>query len=123
MNSETELKQHIVKMMKAEGYYAKRVEDMYAVGTLDLIVAMPSTGLVVVEAKLIRNNLWRPTPRQFIEMERIHSAGGKTCAVGWKFGNYYFAGVVEQSDYRNLIAAGSFAEGLERHIRSYYGRS
>lgn len=71
----------MVENVKAHGGYAKRIEDQYAVGTLDLIFIVKGI-TVFAEAKRYKGNSFEPTPRQYVEMTRIEYAGGNAVLVG-----------------------------------------
>jgi hypothetical protein len=79
---EADHKRDIVAAMKKYGGYARRVEDQYAVGTLDLILSTPRTGLVLAEAKRVRGGGFGPSPRQYVEMCRIEDGGGVPLLIG-----------------------------------------
>lgn len=113
--SEADVKRAIVQELKDHDYYGRRVEDQWAVGLLDLIISTPFTGVMLVEAKLIRDNIFRATPRQWVEMQRIQNAGGKAFLVGWKTG-YYIAGCVETGDVRKLMCFSNFIDALRHYV-------
>jgi hypothetical protein len=54
MPTEAEFKRDIVRQLIHEGGYARRLEDRYAVGTLDLLLLTPKY-LIYAEAKLLTN--------------------------------------------------------------------
>lgn len=90
---ENRVKARIVEEMMRSNGYARRIEDQYLVGTPDLILSLPSTGLVMTEAKVFTGNVFEPSPRQYIEMKRIEAGGGKTLLVGWKAGIFHLHGL------------------------------
>jgi hypothetical protein len=51
--TEAEFKRDIVRQLTREGGYARRLEDRYAVGTLDLLLLTPKY-LIYAEAKLLK---------------------------------------------------------------------
>jgi len=53
MTSEAEFKRDLVRQLLKEGGYARRLEDRYAVGTLDLLL-LTKRFLIYAEAKLIK---------------------------------------------------------------------
>lgn len=71
--NEADFKLRIVKSIKAEGGYARRIEDKFAVGVPDMtIIPNPSPAVFFTEAKIFMGRQFRPTPRQFIELMRLH---------------------------------------------------
>ena len=89
---EADWKKDIVDAIKASGGYATRVEDQYRVGTLDLILCTPETGIVLAEAKRFTGAFFEPSPRQYIEMCAIDDGGGVALLIGIKDGWYYLHG-------------------------------
>jgi len=89
---EADHKKDIVDAIRKAGGYATRIEDQYRVGVLDLILSMPSTGIVLAEAKRFTGTFFEPSPRQYIEMCRIDDGGGVALLIGIKDGKYYLHG-------------------------------
>lgn len=91
--TESEVKTDMVARIRKAGGYARRIEDQYAVGMLDTIFIL--NGLTVFcEVKIIRNETFAPTARQWIEGTRILSARGPLSIpllVGYQEGHYYIA--------------------------------
>jgi hypothetical protein len=92
---EADVKRNIVKSMQEGGGYARRIEDQYSVGTYDMILILPRLPVFMAEVKMIRDNMFGPTPRQLVELRRIKSVaedGGHVIPViiGFKDGVYYF---------------------------------
>jgi len=95
MTTEAEIKRRIVRDMHASGHYARRIEDQFAVGTFDMILIPLAMPVFMAEIKMIREHIFGPTPRQQIELARIHDAAGNAghvipVMIGWKDGVYYF---------------------------------
>lgn len=86
MNHETELKTELVRQCRKLGWYARRIEDQYAVGILDIIIVPPNHFTLFVEAKITDGLKFAPTPRQYVEGLEIIKASG--CAfpviIGWR---------------------------------------
>ena len=59
MPTETEFKRDLVHQLLKEGGFARRLEDRYAVGTLDLLLLTPKY-LIYAEAKLIKGLIALP---------------------------------------------------------------
>lgn len=81
---EADYKRAIVKEIKANSGYARRLEDMFAVGVLDTIICLPETGIFLVEVKRFSFQQFAPSPRQFEEMRRVAAAHGNTAIIGVK---------------------------------------
>jgi len=84
---ESDLKTKLVKQCKDLGWYARRIEDQFAVGTLDtIIVPSGNNPVLFVEGKVTDGLKFGPTERQYIEGERIRDANGyaKPVLVGWR---------------------------------------
>jgi hypothetical protein len=84
--NESDFKTHLVKRIRAEGGYGRRVEDQFAVGVFDVILIPKGGPVFFVECKIIRASTWGATPRQRIELERIQQAGGDhvmCCELGF----------------------------------------
>jgi hypothetical protein len=89
---EAAYKAEIVRAIKMAGGYATRVEDQYRVGLLDLTLCMPSTGIVLAEAKRFTGTFFEPSPRQYIEMCDVDNGGGVALLIGIKDEQYYLHG-------------------------------
>ena len=78
-------KRKLVAEIKAlSGGQARRIEDRWAVGVLDLILKLPGLPLVVAEGKIFDGNLFMPTEKQFEEGQRWINAGVPALLIGWK---------------------------------------
>jgi hypothetical protein len=87
---ESAIKLQMVREIQGEGGYGRRIEDRFSVGMPDLVL-IPMNGPVVwVEVKIVRGNILAPTPRQSIELRRLHRPPHSTSyLVGWKEGVLY----------------------------------
>jgi hypothetical protein len=93
--NESELKTKMVKSVRDHGGYARRIEDSFAVGTLDTILVPRGLPVFMAEVKMIRGLSFGPTPRQYIEMIRVKEAAGNgnhiiPVLIGWKNDTFYF---------------------------------
>ena len=93
--NESELKTKMVKNVKDNGGYGRRIEDQFAVGILDTLLVPRGLPVFMAEVKIIRGVSFGPTPRQYIEMMRVVEAaykGGHVIPVliGWKNDTFYF---------------------------------
>jgi hypothetical protein len=86
MTEESQLKTELVKQCKAMGWYARRIEDKFAVGILDIHIVPTNCQTLFVEAKVTDGLVFRPTERQFIEGRRIIEARGfaQPVLIGWR---------------------------------------
>ena len=100
MPNEADRKRELVKAVKALGGHARRIEDSWAVGVLDLIIKLPYVSLVFAEGKIIKGNLFGPTPAQFAEGEKWIRAGVDAVLIGWQDQMMYVHPWVKQADKR-----------------------
>lgn len=80
---ETAFKANLVAQCRAKGWYARRHEDRYAIGLLDLAIKIPGHPHLLAEGKIIRHQAFAPTERQWVEGERYRRAGGTAVLIGW----------------------------------------
>lgn len=85
------------------GGYATRIEDQYRVGFPDFVLSMPDTGIVIAEAKRFDANIFRPSPRQYIEMCRIEDGGGLTVLIGVRKDKHYLSRLVRDDILRGTV--------------------
>ena len=83
MNLESELKTNLASACRKMGAYARRLEDRWAVGLLDLTIKFPGHPHLLAEGKLIEHQSFGPTPRQYLEGQRYIAVGGICCLIGW----------------------------------------
>ena len=86
------------------GGYARRYEDRYAVGLLDLMLKLPDLPPVWAEGKVIDGHQFAPTPRQWVEGNRMIAAGLNIILLGWRAGILYVSPWVEKADKRECIS-------------------
>ena len=80
---ESERKRELVDSCRALGGYARRLEDKYALGLLDLTIKLPDLPHVLAEGKIVEHQKFEPTLRQYEEGERYIAAGGVCALIGW----------------------------------------
>lgn len=83
MNLESELKTDLVNGCRKLGAYARRLEDRWAVGLLDLTIKFPGYPHLLAEGKIVQHQTFAPTLRQYEEGKRYINAGGLCCLIGW----------------------------------------
>jgi hypothetical protein len=88
------------------GGYARRLEDRFAVGLLDLVIKLPKLPWIWAEGKLIDGFKFAPTERQWVEGERILSTGTPAVLIGWKGVVMYVSPWVKQADFRSCFYGG-----------------
>ena len=118
--SEAEHKLQLVKDVRALGGYARRLEDKYALGLLDLVIKLPGLPFIWAEGKLIEGNAFGPTKRQYEEGKAWMKAGVAVLLIGWRDKVIYFSPWVEKADRLDcwLDDRGDYGQALLR----YWGR-
>ena len=90
MKTESEYKTALVRAIRKDGHYARRIEDQYSVGFPDLIVVIRGLPPFFCEAKIIRNKTYfEPTERQYIELRRLSIGQTLPCLLGFDGGELY----------------------------------
>lgn len=122
--SESDYKRKLVaEVNRMPGGYARRIEDRFAVGVLDLIVKLPDRPIVFAEGKLIKGFLFGPTERQYAEGVRLDKAGVRSVLLGWKQGQMYVSKWVVLADCRECFTAPekTDAEALLHYLNWNWG--
>jgi hypothetical protein len=93
--NESRIKRVMIKSMLEGGGYGRRIEDQYAVGIYDTILIPLGLPVFMAEVKMARNGHFGPSPRQMIELQRIHDVAGNgghviPVVIGWHDDVYYF---------------------------------
>ena len=74
--SESDYKRKLVaEINRLPGSRARRIEDRYGVGILDLLIKLPGVPAFWAEGKVIKDNVFGPTQSQFEEGLRWIEAG------------------------------------------------
>jgi len=82
---EAEVKRKIVDSVRADGGYARRIEDKFTVGMPDVVLIPVQCPVVWIEVKLVPGQLFHPSMRQFVELNKLRRAPHSTSfVVGWK---------------------------------------
>ena len=84
---------------------ARRIEDRYATGVLDLIIALPGIPMFWAEGKVIKANMFSPTPIQFEEGQKWLEAGVRVILIGWHHGAIYLSPWTKEADRRECFGA------------------
>ena len=102
--NEADKKRELVREINAlPGGYARRLEDRYAIGVLDLIIKLPAYPALWAEGKIVEGNLFAPTARQWEEGRRILAAGMPVLLLGWKERWLYVSPWVKKADIRTCF--------------------
>ena len=90
---EADLKRELVRTLLKEGSYGRRLEDKFAVGTLDLLL-LTERYTIYAEAKILRDIVSLPaTVTQRAEIERFNKVGNpraKALVIGYRDGHLGF---------------------------------
>lgn len=109
--SEADHKRELVAAINAlPGGRARRIEDRYGTGILDLIIKLPKRPFILAEAKLINGNLFAPTGAQYEEGKKWQAAGVNCLLLGWKQGRFYISHWVEKADLRDCFFAADLSD-------------
>lgn len=100
MNESDHKRALVSEINTLRGARARRIEDRWAVGVLDLIIKLPDRPLFLAEGKLVKGNLFAPTPAQFAEGQRWIAAGIQALLIGWKGREMAISPWVQQADWR-----------------------
>ena len=117
--SEASYKRELVAdINRLPGGRARRIEDRYGTGVLDLIIKLPEIPLVMAEAKLVDGNLFAPTGAQFEEGKRWEAAGVKCVLIGWKKGEMFISPWVAKAHVDDCFASWnySYVDALTRYL-------
>ena len=124
MSNEADRKVKLVKEIKLLGGFARRLEDKYALGLLDLIIKPPGHPMVLAEGKLVEGNLFAPTPRQHKEGEDWIRAGVLVVLIGWQNKTMYISPWVKKADKRDCWRTNEGnGQFLLKYIGAYYNDS
>ena len=104
--SEADYKRELVASInRLPGGRARRIEDRYGTGILDMIIKPPDMPLVMAEGKLIDGFLFAPTGAQYTEGKKWQDAKIECVLIGWKRGQMYLSAWVEKADCRECFTA------------------
>ncbi len=104
MTDEADRKRKLVREINAlPGAYARRIEDRWAVGVLDLVLKLPGHPWMWAEGKIIDGNLFAPSERQWVEGRRILSTGAPVLLFGWKKNVMFVSPWTKQAHIDNCV--------------------
>jgi hypothetical protein len=119
MTDEADRKRKLVKEINLlPGAYARRIEDKWAVGVLDLVIKLPGQPWLWAEGKIIDGNLFAPSERQWVEGNRIRATGTLVLLFGWKQRFMFISPWVQQADIRTCFyGSGQWAPLLIEYLK------
>jgi hypothetical protein len=85
------------------GARARRVEDRWAVGVLDLNIKPPGRSFIMAEGKLIHGYQFSPSEAQYVEGLKWQTADVECVLIGWKAGQMFLSPWVEKADCRECF--------------------
>lgn len=116
--NEADRKRELVKAIRAIGGHARRIEDSWAVGVPDLIIKLPGCPVIFAEGKIIKGNLFGPTPAQFSEGMKWKRAGVVAVLLGWQDNLMYVSPWTLKADKRDCFGGGpGHAEVLLEYMK------
>lgn len=93
----------VAEVNALRGGYARRLEDRFAVGVLDLVIKLPRLPWIWAEGKIVDGFKFAPTERQWVEGNRILATGTPVVLIGWKGPIMHVSPWVEQADTRECF--------------------
>lgn len=121
--TEADEKRKIIQNMKDNGGYGRRIEDSYGVGIFDTILVPKGLPVFFAEIKMVRNTTFGPTPRQFVELQRIEKLVSE-CAIpvmiGIKGDTYYFHPPSPKIDIRDCFSVTTSTMQFYDQLVKYY---
>ena len=123
--NESDVKRAMVKSMKDHNGYARRIEDQYAVGIMDMILIPLGLPVFMAEVKVVSGNVFGPTVRQLMELERIREVAFKAghvipVMIGCKNWTYYFHEPRQSIDCRECFSVTSLKMSFHDQLVQYY---
>ena len=102
--SEAQYKRELVAAINLlPGGRARRIEDRFAIGVLDMIVKLPGAKIVLAEGKLVSGYLFGPTVAQYEEGKKWSEANVDCILLGWKNGQMFISPWVKVADCRQCF--------------------
>jgi hypothetical protein len=102
--SEADYKKDLVaEINRFPGGRARRIEDRYGTGILDMIIKPPDMPLVMAEGKLIEGNLFAPTGAQYVEGLKWQAAKIECVLIGWRNGQMFLSAWVEKAHVKDCF--------------------
>jgi hypothetical protein len=122
--NEAEFKTNMVKQVQSELGYGRRFEDQFAVGIFDMILIPHGGPTFFIEAKISRG-IYRPRPRQLVELNRIQNAEGGAVVIlmGCNPDNHnvYLNPLGPEAHNKNARVSGHWKE-ITKLLKAYHGQ-
>jgi hypothetical protein len=118
MTTESDRKRKLVEGINLlPGGRARRWEDRWATGLLDLVIKLPGHPLFFAEGKMIEGNLFAPTPLQYQEGKKWLAVGVLALLIGWKQKFMFVSPWVRQADVRScFFGSGQWVTVLQEYL-------
>ena len=118
MDEATRKRKLIAEINALPGAYARRWEDRWAVGLLDLVMKLPGYPITWGEGKIIVGNVFGPTERQWVEGKKILDAGMGVVLIGWKGATMFVSPWTKQANINLCLHdTGPNVRILENYLR------
>ena len=117
--NEADRKRRLVSEVRLLGGQARRLEDRWAVGLLDLVIKLPGVPFIWAEGKLVSGNLFAPTGAQYEEGIKWIRAGTGVVLLGWQDSLMFISPWVKKADKRECWTSGkgSDADSLLEYLK------
>ena len=116
MNEADYKRKLVAEVNVLRGGYARRYEDRWAIGLLDLMIKLPAYPPVWAEGKIIKGNVFGPTERQLFEGNHMRYAGLRVLLIGWKEKVMAICEWAEAADIRDCFTGSPHASTLEKYL-------
>jgi hypothetical protein len=125
--NEAAVKREIVRVLIKEGAFARRLEDRYAIGTLDMILTTHRY-MIYAEAKTIHGLKLMATIAQEAQIEKFNAVGNpyaKAIVVGYKDGQLGFGLPGDRWDKHHTCPwpTRMLADHFDRAVQAIFGES
>lgn len=120
--NEADLKRKLVREINdLPSAYARRIEDRWSVGALDVFIKLPEARAMWAECKVFDGNVFGPTKRQWVEGNRLLAANVPALLIGWRDKVMHVSQWVEQADRRECFTCSDcdYAMTLVKYRNEY----
>ena len=127
---EADLKRDLVATLLKEGGYGRRLEDKYAVGTLDLLLVTQKY-TIYAEVKMLRGIYALPARvaqrNEIVKFNRVHNVSAWALVIGYKDGSVGFGlpGQGYDANYVTpwpLVGSRSLSYHLDRAVEAIFAK-
>jgi len=123
--NEADVKRKIIRSMKENGGYGRRLEDQFAVGLYDLLLIPKGLPVFTAEVKVFKDNLFGPTPRQLVELMDVRDVAANAghvipLMIGYKNGVFYFHKAAASIHYKNCFSVTTSEMNFHDQLVQYY---